>query len=42
MLSATDVSEFLSLQSLDTPSNLIPTEALLQGKEEMGLTSFSK
>ncbi|XP_077006345.1 metal regulatory transcription factor 1 isoform X2 [Tamandua tetradactyla] len=42
-LSAMDVSEFLSLQSLDTPSNLIPIEALLQGEEEMGLTSsFSK
>lgn len=38
-----DVSEFLSLQSLDTPSNLIPIEALLQGEEELGLTScFSK
>lgn len=41
-LSAMDMSEFLSLQSLDTPSNLIPIEALLQGEEEMGLTSFSK
>ena len=42
-LSAMDVSEFLSLQSLDTPSNLIPIEALLQGEEELGLTSsFSK
>lgn len=42
-LSAMDVSEFLSLQSLDTPSNLIPIEALLQGEEELSLTSsFSK
>ncbi|XP_054995381.1 metal regulatory transcription factor 1 isoform X1 [Sorex araneus] len=42
-LSAMDMSEFLSLQSLDTPSNLIPIEALLQGEEEMGLaSSFSK
>nr|XP_019813360.1 PREDICTED: metal regulatory transcription factor 1 isoform X2 [Bos indicus] len=42
-LRAIDVSEFLSLQSLDTTSNLIPIEALLQEEEEMGLTSsFSK
>nr|XP_020144138.1 metal regulatory transcription factor 1 [Microcebus murinus] len=42
-LSAMDVSEFLSLQSLDTPSHLIPIEALLQGEEEMGLArGFSK
>lgn len=42
-LRAMDMSEFLSLQSLDTPSNLIPIEALLQEEEEMGLTSsFSK
>lgn len=42
-LSAMDVSEFLSLQSLDTPSSLIPIEALLQGEEGLGLTSsFSK
>lgn len=42
-LSAMDMSEFLSLQNLDTPSNLIPIEALLQGEEELGLTSsFSK
>ncbi|XP_060039959.1 metal regulatory transcription factor 1, partial [Erinaceus europaeus] len=41
-LSAMDMSDFLSLQSPDTPSSLIPIEALLQG-EEMGLTSsFSK
>lgn len=31
MLSAMDVSEFLSLQSLDTPSNPVHSEALLQG-----------
>jgi hypothetical protein len=38
-----DVSEFLSLQSLDTLSNLIHIKALLQGEEEMGLTnSFSR
>ncbi|XP_055257509.1 metal regulatory transcription factor 1 isoform X2 [Moschus berezovskii] len=42
-LRAIDMSEFLSLQSLDTTSNLIPIEALLQEEEEMGLTSsFSK
>ncbi|KAJ8779955.1 hypothetical protein J1605_012124 [Eschrichtius robustus] len=42
-LRAMDTSEFLSLQNLGTPSNLIPTEALVQGEEEMGLTSsFSK
>ncbi|XP_058937355.1 metal regulatory transcription factor 1 isoform X1 [Kogia breviceps] len=42
-LRAMDMSEFLSLQNLDTPSNLIPIEALLQEEEEMGLTSsFSK
>ncbi|XP_027720348.1 metal regulatory transcription factor 1 [Vombatus ursinus] len=42
-LSAMDVSEFLSLQSPDTPSNLIPIEALLQGEEDIGLTSsFAK
>ncbi|XP_015101982.2 metal regulatory transcription factor 1 isoform X2 [Vicugna pacos] len=42
-LRAVDMSEFLSLQSLDTSSNLIPIEALLQEEEEMGLTSsFSK
>ena len=42
-LRAMDTSEFLSLQNLDTPSNLIPTEALVQEEEEMGLTSsFSK
>lgn len=42
-LSAMDISDFLSLQSPETPSNLIPIEALLQGDEEMGLTSsFSK
>ena len=41
--SVIDMSEFLSLQSLDTTSNLIPIEALLQEEEEMGLTSsFSK
>jgi hypothetical protein len=38
-----DVSEFLSLQSLDTPSNLIHTEALLQGEKEPSLSSsFSR
>ncbi|XP_002720751.1 metal regulatory transcription factor 1 isoform X1 [Oryctolagus cuniculus] len=42
-ISAMDVSEFLSLQGLSTPSSLIPIEALLQREEEMGLTgSFSK
>ncbi|XP_012294557.1 metal regulatory transcription factor 1 [Aotus nancymaae] len=42
-LSAMDVSQFLSLQNMDTPSYLIPIEALLQDEEEMGLTgSFSK
>ncbi|EPY79826.1 metal regulatory transcription factor 1 [Camelus ferus] len=42
-LRAMDMSEFLSLQSLDASSNLIPIEALLQEEEEMGLTSsFSK
>ncbi|NWX06806.1 MTF1 factor, partial [Caloenas nicobarica] len=42
-LSAMDVSDFLSLQSPETPSNIIPIEALLQGEEEMGLnSSFSK
>ncbi|XP_040087571.1 metal regulatory transcription factor 1 isoform X1 [Oryx dammah] len=42
-LRAIDMSEFLSLQSLDTTSSLIPIEALLQEEEEMGLTSsFSK
>ncbi|XP_057561667.1 metal regulatory transcription factor 1 isoform X3 [Hippopotamus amphibius kiboko] len=42
-LRAMDMSEFLSLQHLDTPSNLIPIEALLQEEEEMGLSSsFSK
>ncbi|XP_026512930.1 metal regulatory transcription factor 1 [Terrapene carolina triunguis] len=42
-LSAIDVSDFLSLQSPETPSNLIPIEALLQGEEEIGLnSSFSK
>ncbi|NXY91507.1 MTF1 factor, partial [Alcedo cyanopectus] len=42
-LSAMDVSDFLSLQSPPTPSNLIPIEALLQGEEEIGLnSSFSK
>ncbi|KAB0403573.1 hypothetical protein E2I00_003923 [Balaenoptera physalus] len=43
MLRAMDTSEFLSLQNLGAPSNLIPTEALVQEEEEMGLTSsFSK
>lgn len=42
-LSAMDVSDFLSLQSPETPSNIIPIEALLQGEEEIGLnSSFSK
>ncbi|XP_065433060.1 metal regulatory transcription factor 1 isoform X2 [Chrysemys picta bellii] len=42
-LSAIDVSDFLSLQSPETPSNLIPIEALLQGEEEIGLnSSFAK
>ncbi|NXF23899.1 MTF1 factor, partial [Rhodinocichla rosea] len=42
-LSAMDVSDFLSLQSPETPSNIIPIEALLQGEEEIGLNSnFSK
>ncbi|XP_074832594.1 metal regulatory transcription factor 1 isoform X2 [Carettochelys insculpta] len=42
-LSAMDVSDFLSLQSPETSSNLIPIEALLQGEEEVGLnSSFSK
>ncbi|NXQ26546.1 MTF1 factor, partial [Alaudala cheleensis] len=42
-LSAMDVSDFLSLQSPGTPSNIIPIEALLQGEEEIGLnSSFSK
>ncbi|NXP03006.1 MTF1 factor, partial [Thinocorus orbignyianus] len=42
-LSAMDVSDFLSLQSPGTPSNIIPIEALLQGEEELGLnSSFSK
>ncbi|XP_065772198.1 metal regulatory transcription factor 1 isoform X1 [Muntiacus reevesi] len=41
-LRAIDVSEFLSLPSLDTTSSLIPIEALLQ-EEETGLaSSFSK
>lgn len=42
-LSAMDVSDYLSLQSPETPSNIIPIEALLQGEEEIGLnSSFSK
>ncbi|NXC37987.1 MTF1 factor, partial [Penelope pileata] len=42
-LSAMDVSDFLSLQSPETPSNIIPIEALLQGEEDIGLnSSFSK
>ncbi|NXA50247.1 MTF1 factor, partial [Nothocercus julius] len=42
-LSAMDVSDFLSLQSPETPPNIIPIEALLQGEEEIGLnSSFSK
>ncbi|XP_053124611.1 metal regulatory transcription factor 1 isoform X2 [Hemicordylus capensis] len=42
-LSAMDVSDFLSLQSLETPSPLIPVEALLQGEEELALgSSFPK
>uniref|UniRef100_A0A8D0GEU5 Metal regulatory transcription factor 1 n=1 Tax=Sphenodon punctatus TaxID=8508 RepID=A0A8D0GEU5_SPHPU len=42
-LSAMDVSDFLSLQSPGTPSTLIPIEALLQGEEELALSSnFSK
>ena len=41
--SVVNESELLSLQSLDTPPNVIPTEALPQEEEEIGLTSsFSK
>lgn len=42
-LSAMDVSDFLSLQSREAPSPLIPIEALLQGEEELALgSSFPK
>ncbi|XP_061452362.1 metal regulatory transcription factor 1 [Rhineura floridana] len=42
-LSAIDVSDFLSLQSPETSSPLIPIEALLQGEEELALgSSFPK
>lgn len=42
-LSAMDVSDFLSLQSREDPSPLIPIEALLQGEEELALgSSFPK
>lgn len=38
-LSAMDVSDFLSLQTPETPSPLIPIEALLQGEEDLALGS---
>lgn len=42
-LSAMDVSDFLSLQTPEAPSPLIPLEALLQGEEELALgSSFPK
>ncbi|KAL8220394.1 UNVERIFIED_CONTAM: Mitochondrial transcription factor 1 [Gekko kuhli] len=42
-LSAMDVSDFLSLQSREASSPLIPIEALLQGEEELALgSSFPK
>ncbi|NXM73302.1 MTF1 factor, partial [Serilophus lunatus] len=42
-LSAMDVSDFLSLQSPETPPSIIPIEALLQGEEDIALSSsFSK
>ncbi|XP_053563140.1 metal regulatory transcription factor 1 isoform X2 [Bombina bombina] len=39
--SSIDISDFLSLQSPENPSSLVPMEALLQG-DDISLNSFSK
>lgn len=38
---STDISDFLSLQSPENPSSLVPMEALLQG-DDISLSDFSK
>lgn len=38
---STDISDFLSLQSPENPSSLVPMEALLQG-DDLSLSGFSK